>query len=118
MQILGCQTTDLKMFSIAKSACLRYIMRKNLKNFPGAAPPDPCRSSIGALMRTSLARSAALRAASRRAPRNTLCRFAAMLQNKTYLAEHFWALPSLARATSRELDLHRRKIFVNLNFKL
>ncbi len=64
MQILGCQTTDLKMFSIAKSACLRYIMRKNLKNFPGAAPPDPCRSSIGALMRTSLARSAALRAAS------------------------------------------------------
>ena len=67
MQILGCQTTDLKMFSIAKSACLRYIMCKNLKNFPGAAPPDPCRSSIGALMRTSLARSAALRAASRRA---------------------------------------------------
>ena len=58
MQILGCQTTDLKMFSIAKSACLRYIMRKNLKKFPGAAPPDPCRSSIGALMRTSLARSA------------------------------------------------------------
>ena len=57
MQILGCQTTDLKMFSIAKSACLRYIMRKNLKKFPGAAPPDPCRSSIGALMRTSLARS-------------------------------------------------------------
>jgi len=53
-----------------------------------------------------------------RPPRNTLCRFAAMLQNKTYLAEHFWALPSLARATSRELDLHRRKIFVNLNFKL
>ena len=62
MQILGCQTTDLKMFSIAKSACLRYIMRKNLKNSPGAAPPDPCRSYIGALVRTSLARSAALRA--------------------------------------------------------
>ena len=43
------------MFSIAKSACLRYIMRKNLKNFPGAAPPDPCRSSLGTLARTSLA---------------------------------------------------------------
>ena len=55
------------MFSIAKSACLRYIMRKNLKNFPGAAPPDPCRSSIGALTRTSLAHSAALRGASQRA---------------------------------------------------
>ena len=53
MQILGCQKNDLKMFSIAKSACLRYIMRKNLKNFPGAAPPDPCRSSIGALRAAS-----------------------------------------------------------------
>ena len=50
------------MFSIAKSACLRYIMRKNLKNFPGAAPPDPCRSSIGALTRTSLAVDLAYRA--------------------------------------------------------
>ena len=34
-------------------------MRKNLKFFPGAAPPDPCRSSIGAPTRTSLARSGA-----------------------------------------------------------
>ena len=38
-------------------------MRKNLKNFPGAAPPDPCRSSIGALTRTSLAPAAPRRAA-------------------------------------------------------
>ena len=47
-------------------------MRKNLKKFPGAAPPDPCRSSIGALMRTSLARSAAL-------PRDALASLAADL---------------------------------------
>ena len=33
-------------------------MRKNLNFFPGALPPDPCRSSIGALTRTSLTRFA------------------------------------------------------------
>ena len=35
--------------SIAKSACRGYIyeVQKPLKNFPGAASPDPRRSSLG-----------------------------------------------------------------------
>ena len=63
------QKTDLKTVLKTVLYCQKCFYgvynAQKAQNFPGAAPPDPCRSSIGALPRTSLTRSAALRAAAR-----------------------------------------------------
>ena len=64
-KFLGCHKADLKTVLYCQNCLYGVYNVQKPQNFQGAAPPDPCRSSIGALTRTSLARSAALRAASR-----------------------------------------------------
>ena len=55
-RFLGCQKTDLKTVLYCQKCLYAVYNAKKPQNFLGAAPPDPCRSSLGGAMR-HLARS-------------------------------------------------------------
>ena len=48
---LGCKNTDLKTVLYCQKCLMGVYEVQKPQNFPGATPPDSCRSSLGAAMR-------------------------------------------------------------------
>ena len=55
MQIFRLSKTDLKTVLYCQKCLYGVYNAQRPQNFPGAAPPDPCRSSLGGARATSLA---------------------------------------------------------------